>query len=174
MENHASEGYNNIIKPAVREKDDMKMSIVAIFVLLPLVSVLVMGCSGVRPSNLGVRDGRLAPCPASPNCVSSQGADREHAIEPLRYTGTAAEAMAALKNTLLQMKRNRIVTATDTYLYAEFTSAIWRFVDDVEFSFDEGAKVIHVRSASRLGRSDLGVNRKRVEEIRTQWKTSGK
>jgi uncharacterized protein (DUF1499 family) len=77
--------------------------------------------------------------------------------------------MAALKNIILHKKRTKIVTETSTYLHAEFTSALWRFVDDVEFSFDENAKRIHMRSASRLGKSDLGVNRKRVEAIREVW-----
>lgn len=139
-----------------------------------MLSVLMTGCSGVRPGNLGVRDNRFAACPPTPNCVSSQSTDREHAIEPLSVTGTVAESHADLKKIILGMKRSKIITETDSYIHAEFTSAIWRFVDDVEFWFDGGTKVIHVRSASRLGHSDLGVNRKRIEEIRTRWKASGK
>ena len=84
------------------------------------------------------------------------------------------EAIAGLRKIILQMKRTKIVTETKNYLHAEFASAIWRFVDDVEFSFDDHAKLIHVRSASRLGYSDFGVNRKRVEAIRTAWQASGK
>jgi uncharacterized protein (DUF1499 family) len=79
-----------------------------------------------------------------------------------------------LKKIIQQMKRTRIVTEADNYLYVEFTSALWRFVDDVEFSFDDASKTIHVRSASRLGKSDLGVNRKRIEMIRTAWNALGK
>jgi uncharacterized protein (DUF1499 family) len=116
--------------------------------------------------NLGVRDGRLAPCPGSPNCVSSQSTDREHGIEPLRYTGSPAAAMDIVKKVVLNMKRTRIVAEEGLYLHAEFTSALFRFVDDVEFLIDERGAVIHVRSASRTGSSDLGVNRKRVEAIR--------
>jgi uncharacterized protein (DUF1499 family) len=82
--------------------------------------------------------------------------------------------MAALKNIILHEKRTKIVTETSTYLHAEFTSALWRFVDDVEFSIDENAKLIHMRSASRLGRSDFGVNRKRIEDIRKSWAASGR
>jgi uncharacterized protein (DUF1499 family) len=136
-----------------------------ILVLIPFIS----GCNGVRPANLGVREGRLAPCPSYLNCVSSQSTDKEHSVEPLSYSSPTPEAMAALKNIILQKKRTKIVTETSTYLHAEFTSALWRFVDDVEFSFDENAKRIHMRSASRLGKSDLGVNRKRVEAIREVW-----
>ena len=137
------------------------------------VCICMAGCSGVRPTELGVKNGRLAPCPSSPNCVSSQSKDPEHAVEPLSYTKSALRAMTDLKKVILGMKRSKIVEERDSYLRAEFTSALWRFVDDVEFYFDEGTQVIHVRSASRLGKSDFGVNRKRVEEIRTIWRTSG-
>jgi uncharacterized protein (DUF1499 family) len=139
-----------------------------------MLSMLVIGCTGVRPANLGVKDGKLAPCPSSPNCVSSQGSDKAHEIDPLSFTGTVAGAHAALRTIVLSMKRSQIITDTNSYIHAEFTSAIFRFVDDVEFWFDDSAKVIHVRSASRIGRSDLGVNRERVEEIRARWKASGK
>lgn len=137
------------------------------------VCIFMAGCSGVRPTDLGVKDGRLALCPASPNCVSSQSTDKEHAVAPFYYTTSVPQAMAGLKKVILGMKRARIVDEHDSYIHAEFTSALWRFVDDVEFYFDEGAKVIHIRSASRLGKSDFGVNRKRVEEIRALW-ASGK
>lgn len=126
--------------------------------------------AGKRPDNLGVRDGKLAPCPNTPNCVISQSSDAEHSIEPLTYNSTPAEAMADLKAAIQAMKKTKIITENKNYLYAEFTSAIMGFVDDVEFYLDEGAKVIHVRSASRLGQSDLGVNRKRIETIRTKLK----
>jgi len=124
--------------------------------------------AGKRPTNLGVRDGKLAPCPTTPNCVSSQSLDPKHQIEPFTYTSSPTEALAKLKTVIQAMPRTKIVAETDNYLYAEFTSAIMGFVDDVEFSVDEVAKVIHVRSASRLGQSDLGVNRKRVESIRAK------
>ncbi len=132
------------------------------------------GCSGVRPANLGVKEGKLAPCPAFPNCVSSQSADKEHAVAPLNYATSEPRAMADLKKVILGMKRARIVDEHDSYIHVEFTSALWRFVDDVEFYFDDTAKLIHVRSASRLGKSDLGVNRKRIEELRAAWTSLGK
>jgi uncharacterized protein (DUF1499 family) len=132
-------------------------------------SLLLIGCTGVRPANLGVKDGRLAPCPPTPNCVSSQSSDKEHAIAPLSYTSSMPDAMADLKRIIQRMKRTKIVTDTDSYLYVEFTSALWRFVDDVEFSFDDASKTIQVRSASRLGKSDFGVNRKRIDMIRAAW-----
>ncbi len=126
--------------------------------------------AGKRPQNLGVRDGKLAPCPNTPNCVCSQSLEAEHRIEPLTYSSTPTEAMADLKTAIQAMKKTQIITENKNYLYVEFTSAIMGFVDDVEFYLDEDAKLIHVRSASRLGKSDLGVNRKRIETIRTKLK----
>jgi uncharacterized protein (DUF1499 family) len=145
-----------------------------LFSLIVMMSMLVIGCTGVRPANLGIKDGKLAPCSSLPNCVSSQSTDRDHTIEPLSFPGMATGAHEALRKIILSMKRSQIITDTDDYIHAEFTSAVFRFVDDVEFWFDDSAKVIHVRSASRLGRSDLGVNRKRVEEIRARWTVSRK
>jgi len=113
-----------------------------------------------RPDNLGVRDGRLAPCKRSPNCVSSQAnpADLEHYIAPIHGT------LEAARRALHELQRVMIISDTENYVYAEFRTPLMRYVDDVEFFFD-GA-VIHVRSCSRLGRRDFGVNRKRVEQLR--------
>jgi len=138
------------------------------------LTLFISGCSGVVPANLGVKDGKLAPCPATPNCVSSLSSDQEHGIAPLPFTGSATEAMARLKNIIARMKRSGIIVETGTYIHAEYRSALFRFVDDVEFLIDDNGKVIHVRSASRLGRSDFGVNRKRIEDIRAAWKDGGK
>jgi uncharacterized protein (DUF1499 family) len=124
--------------------------------------------AGTRPDGLGLSGGKLAPCRPTPNCVSSQAPDGEHFIEPLRFAGTSAGAMAALQKTLESMERARIIRADPGYLYAEFTSRWLGFVDDVEFALDEGARVIHVRSASRLGRRDFGVNRGRIEAVRAR------
>ncbi|MHB8844323.1 MAG: DUF1499 domain-containing protein [Nitrospirota bacterium] len=132
-------------------------------------SLVLIGCTGARPANLGVHDGNLQPCPSSPNCVSSRSTDREHAVEPLRFSGPAPEAMTALGAVISKMKRASIVTLTGSYLHAEFTSAVFRFVDDAEFLLDDETSTIHVRSASRVGSSDLGVNRRRIEAIRQAW-----
>jgi uncharacterized protein (DUF1499 family) len=137
--------------------------------LLLCLVVMMVGCSASRPSQIGVAANRLAPCPDSPNCVSSQSEDKRHAIEPFRYEGAAETAMQALIDVIREMKRARIKTAQERYIHAEFTSFLFRFVDDVEFLLDKGAKTIHVRSASRVGYSDLGVNRKRVEAIRSRF-----
>jgi uncharacterized protein (DUF1499 family) len=109
----------------------------------------------------------LSPCPSSPNCVSTQAQDESHAIAPFRYQRTRAEAKEALKAIIRSLPRTKLVEEDDTYLHYEFTSLLLRFVDDVEFLFDDEAKTIHFRSASRTGYGDLGVNRRRMEEIRT-------
>ncbi|MFO1318759.1 MAG: DUF1499 domain-containing protein [Burkholderiales bacterium] len=121
---------------------------------------------GTRPTDLGVRDGRLKPPPATPNAVSSQATTPYHAVEPLRYVGPAHRAAEALVEIIQGFPRTTLVVRTDDYVRAEFKSAVLGFVDDVEFYLPPGQKVIHVRSASRLGHSDFGVNRKRVETIR--------
>lgn len=124
--------------------------------------------SGKRPDTLGAREGRLAPCPGTPNCVSSQAApgDAGHHIAPLFFTGPPAAAWTALLDVLRQTERCAVIRQDAGYLHAEFTSRLMGYVDDVEMLMDEKASVIHVRSASRLGSSDFGVNRKRIEAIR--------
>ncbi|MBD1837626.1 DUF1499 domain-containing protein [Coleofasciculus sp. FACHB-64] len=124
--------------------------------------------AGKPPTNLGVQSGQLAPCPSTPNCVSSQSQNAQNKIEPLTYNSSPTEAIANLKTVINSLPKTKIITETENYLYAEFTSALMGFVDDVEFYLDESAKIIHVRSASRLGQSDLGVNRKRIETIRAK------
>ena len=139
---------------------------------LLVLAVMCAACSGSRPSNLGVTDGTLAPCPDSPNCVSSQSTDKKHYIDPIPYEIPLVEAHGALIAVIEAMKRSRIVTHEATYIHVEFTSAFFRFVDDVEFFFDDSAKTIQVRSASRMGYSDFGVNRTRVETIRRAFAAS--
>ena len=121
--------------------------------------------SGTRPDNLGVKDGRFIACKPTPNCVSSQAdpADQEHYVAPIVYRGT----MDALHRAVQSMERATVIKEEGNYLYAEYKSALMGFVDDVELFLDEKAQLVHVRSASRLGRSDFGVNRKRIEELRT-------
>jgi apolipoprotein D and lipocalin family protein len=112
---------------------------------------------------------KLAPCPDTPNCVSSLAGDQKHFIEPISYEGESAAARQELLGILDSLKRVRVVRIEDDYIHAEFVSSIFRFVDDVEFYFDEDRKLVQVRSASRTGYSDLGVNRRRIEEIRKQF-----
>ncbi|MBD2178821.1 DUF1499 domain-containing protein [Pseudanabaena sp. FACHB-1998] len=125
--------------------------------------------SGTRPANLGVTDNKLLACPDSPNCVSSQSSDPEHQIAPLTYTGDPAKALADLQALIKSLPRTKIITADGNYIYAEFTSAFMGYVDDVEFYLNTDKSIIEVRSASRLGKSDLGVNRDRIESIRSKF-----
>jgi len=109
----------------------------------------------------------LAPCPASPNCVSTRAQDAGHAIAPYRYRKSRTEAKEALKDIVRSLPRTKLVEEEADYLRYEFTSLIIRFVDDVEFIFDDETKTVHFRSASRTGYGDFGVNRRRMEEIRS-------
>jgi uncharacterized protein (DUF1499 family) len=95
-------------------------------------------------------------------------------VEPFTYQGTQVEARAALIAVLHAIPRAKIVTADENFLHVEFRSAVFRFVDDVEFLFDDEHKVIHIRSASRVGYYDFGVNRRRVEELRKRFMAVGK
>ncbi len=132
----------------------MKKSLLS---LLPFLTA----CAGEPPQNIGVLNGRLTPCPDSPNCVSSFATDETHAIEPL------AASLADVERVLLEFDDTNIVSSEGDYLYAEFTTRIMGYVDDVEFLYDRNNGVTHVRSASRLGYSDLGANRNRIERIRS-------
>jgi len=109
---------------------------------------------------------RLTPCPKTPNCVSSLAEDKQHFIEPIPYAGETAVAQHELLEILHSFKRVRVVRLEEDYIHAEFVSSVFRFVDDVEFAFDDVKKIIQVKSASRTGYSDLGVNRRRIEKIR--------
>ena len=139
--------------------------------LVPIVIVLAvagMSCATRRAQRMGLVNGRLAPCPGSPNCVSSEEKAGLFRVEPLAFTGTPEEAWARLKRTVQEMG-GKIRKESDGYLWATFRSKVFQFVDDMEFRMDAANKVIHVRSASRLGYSDLGVNRKRVETLRARF-----
>ncbi len=122
--------------------------------------------TGEQPNDIGVNDGHLASCPASPNCVVSQGADEEHAIAPIAYVGDRATARANLIAILGVVPRTEIVSQSDDYILAKSESRLMGFVDDTEFYFPQNEKVIQMRAAARMGESDLGVNRRRLEQIR--------
>ena len=112
----------------------------------------------------------LPPCPDSPNCVSTFASreDNRHYIAPYRYSRTKADVKAVLKAVISSLPRTKLIDENDAYLHYEFTSLLLRFVDDVEFVFDDETKTIHFRSASRTGYGDFGVNRRRMEEIRSR------
>ena len=123
-----------------------------------------------RPDYLGVKDGRLARPKSTPNCVSSQAdaADAEHYIAPIPFKGDVPAAMSAVRKAVEGMTDATVIRQDGGYLYAEYRTRLMRFVDDVEFFYDDKAGLIHVRSASRLGRRDFGVNRARVEALRAR------
>ena len=128
---------------------------------------------GTAPSNLGVNEGQLASCPPSPNCVVSQNADSEHTIAPISYQTDRNSAKESLLKVLQVVPRTTIVESSKDYIRVECASRLLGFVDDAEFYFPEEEKVIHIRSASRLGESDLGVNRRRLEQIRLAMEDLG-
>jgi uncharacterized protein (DUF1499 family) len=119
-----------------------------------------------RPRNLGIANGRLAGCPASPNCVSTRAGDPQHAIAPLSFADSPAEAFERLRSVVASLPGAKLISAGDDYLHFEFTSRLMGYIDDVEFQLDSERQEIHFRSASRLGYGDLGVNRRRMESIR--------
>ena len=121
------------------------------------------------PDNLGLENQLFSPCPGTPNCVSSQENNSQHRIQPLTFEGSLELAKERLHRVINSMRGTRIVTKEIVYWHVEFTTQLLQFVDDVEFYFDGSQSRIHVRSASRQGYWDLGVNRRRVETIRSRF-----
>ncbi len=142
----------------------LRLTIVAI--IAPIFTLAGFSLMSKAPTNLGVQDGKLASCPNSPNCVSTQEKDPSQKMEPVPFEGDAANAIAKIKEALTKLPRTKIVEEKENYLRAECASLIFRFVDDVEFYVDTEAHLIHFRSAARVGRSDMGVNRDRMQKIR--------
>lgn len=137
-----------------------------LLLLISFTAIITVCCSGKSRSSAGLIDGKLSKCPDTPNCVSSTAAGSGHFIEPLYYSSDTEKAMNVLLDTVRSFSRTEIITVKENYIHAEFRSLIFRFTDDVEFLADPAAKKIDLRSASRTGSSDLGVNRKRIERIR--------
>ena len=140
---------------------------------LLLSGVLFTACGSTPPENLGIREGKFSPCPDSPNCVSSYASpeDERHFIAPLAYSGSREDARRKLLD-ILSAYGSRAVTVTqagDDYIRAEFRTPLLRFTDDVEFYLPADSRVIHLRSASRVGYSDMGANRKRIEGLRSDF-----
>lgn len=133
--------------------------------------ILLTGCAGIKP-NLGIENGQLSQCPTTPNCVSSMTTDKEYYIDPIVTSGNPLEVKQQILNILNEFKNTTIVVSENNYIRAEFSSTYFHFIDDVEFYFPETKSeemIIHVRSASRVGQSDFGVNRKRIEQIRAKF-----
>ena len=109
---------------------------------------------------------RLKPCPSSPNCVCSRDSRPAHRVEPLAFDGDAATAWRALRDCIASLPRTQVIVEQDGYLHAQCRIAVFGFTDDLECELDQEAKLIQVRSGSRLGRYDFGVNRRRVQSLR--------
>ena len=140
---------------------------IGILLVLITGSAVDTGCGGRMPVALADGSGRLAPCPASPNCVSSEATDALHATAAYRIRGDSRAAWKALESHLRELPRVELVTVAGDYLHAVFTTRLMRYRDDVEFVVDAPAGVIRLRSASRVGYGDMGVNRERLESIRS-------
>ncbi|WP_392533100.1 DUF1499 domain-containing protein [Nostoc sp. C117] len=135
-------------------------------ILFTFICSLIFPGASWAASSLGVDNGHLSSCPASNNCVVSQNADPKHAIDPIAYHIDRDLAKETVLKVLAVVPRTEVIEQTDNYIHALSKSRIFQFVDDVEFYFPTNESVIHLRSASRVGESDLGVNRRRMEQIR--------
>lgn len=151
----------------------------SIRITIALIGLATLGgCSFIAdfgtkdgPSEIARTEGRLAACPSEPNCVITQVADAndiEHAIVPFTYSKTIDEAKAALKSEMAEIPGMTLVKDESNYLHFESRSRVLKLVDDIEFIFDDQAKILHFRSGSRIGHSDWGSNRSRMEEIRNK------
>ena len=148
-------------KRIISIKDKPMVNFFSLKLRILFLFLLTSGCSGTRPESIG----QFVPCPDKPNCVYSKSSLRFHEISPLIYQGSQQKAKEKLLKIIKPMPGILIAQDKSDFLHVEFTSKIFRFVDDVEFYFEEPG-MIHFRSASRIGHSDFGVNRKRMEEIR--------
>ncbi len=159
-------------------------TLLLVVVAVPVVAVVAGQLGAFRgrtPDGLGVKDGRLAPPATTPNSVTSQPrpeANRtlgyDPAIAPLRFTGDPAAAMQKLSALVAATEGTQVITSRPDYLYAQATTRLMKFTDDVEFYVDAPASVIQVRSASRVGKGDMGVNRARIEALRARFKTAAR
>lgn len=142
----------------------MKKSL--LHILFVMVTLLVVsGCSSKVPE-LGINGGQFSPCPETNNCVSSQALDSQHAIAPIKAHGGIDKVMVDLSNAIESMFGSKVVEINGPYLRAEYTSRIFRFVDDLECYYDVEEGLVQVRSSSRVGYADFNANRQRVEDLR--------
>jgi uncharacterized protein (DUF1499 family) len=135
---------------------------ILILALVGVSGMYFLNFSAKRPANLGVKNGRFAPLAEMPNGVSTQSSKPDQQMDPIPFTGSNSKEMQRIVAAVTSMPGSKIVEQDSHYLRAEFTSRIFRFVDDVEFFIDDKEKVIQFRSASRIGYSDMGVNRRRM------------
>lgn len=144
------------------------------FALSLFLCLFIISCTGGTSTvKLGINNSKLATCPASPNCVSSDAVDSDHHIEPFHLVGSPAEVWRITQTFVAALPRTKIITAESNYLHAECSSALFGFVDDFELHLRSEERVMAVRSAARVGYADFGVNRKRVEQLRSELLSKG-
>jgi len=144
--------------------------------ILPFLMIALMtltGCQKTVAGTTGLKDGKLRPCPDKRNCICTQDPAEQHRVKPIRYVATQEEAREKLLGIIRHMTQSTLVKADPDYIHVEFRSSFFEFVDDVEFLFDDGAKLIHFRSSARTGSYDFNVNRRRMEEIRKRFTGPG-
>ncbi|SFJ61422.1 Uncharacterized conserved protein, DUF1499 family [Halobacillus dabanensis] len=122
-------------------------------------------------SYLGVKNGRLSGCPQTPNCVSTQTNQTDKKMSPLDFAKDLETTKQLVKEVLNQMERTTVVTESENYLHCIVRTKWIKFKDDVEFYFDEDTRTVHFRSASRVGYSDFGVNKKRMKEFTEHYES---
>ena len=148
----------------------MKILLYTVIGIIVIIGIMLVGLSiaSRKQPELGLLNGQLRPCPARPNCVCSEQQVEGAYVEPLGYTTTADKAWHKMKQAIVTTG-GVVVTEQDGYLHAIYETPLMRYVDDVELRHDENQQLIHIRSASRVGHSDLGANRKRVARIRNAF-----
>ena len=148
----------------------MKRKRLFIFCISLLLIIILLSSLSKRPTNLGILNGRLAPAPSSPTAVSTFASlnDEQHYIAPISSSKSRVKDKETIKALLATWPRTQLITETQNYLHYECTSLVFRFVDDLEIYIDETTNLIHFRSASRVGHSDFGLNRKRVNHLKSK------
>jgi uncharacterized protein (DUF1499 family) len=146
----------------------LKISLIIVGAIIGayLVFLGLIQLTSKRPTNLGIHDGKLVPCPKSYNCVCSFCTTKYAKIEPYVLSNNVDDIKEILIEVIKKYPRTKIIEDVKNYVYCEFWSLMWRFIDDVEFLINIDTKTIHFRSSSRIGVGDMGMNRKRMEEIR--------
>ena len=149
------------------------MSLCFKFAAALICALPVLSCSGKIPSGLGLSDNLLAPCPSSPNCVSSNATDDGHKVEAFVLSASPEVAWGVIREEAAALPRTTITEETPDYLHVQCASALFGFVDDFELHLRQSTGTVDIRSASRVGYSDLGVNRRRVERLRQALQARG-
>lgn len=151
----------------------MPIAIKRFFMPLIMLLLALTGCSGSAPVAGGISNGDVLPCPDTPNCVSTAETDTKQTISPLTYRGSREQAIVKLKKIINDLPNTKLRQEKDGYLWWECKSKIFGFIDDLEIYLPAKQQLIQIRSASRMGYSDFGVNRERVEKIKQRFNNNG-